>query len=118
MRRKREEGKAGAQGSALTFQHPLTSELQVVQGRVCLQREEIQGAIQPGSHDPEGEMWGVRRGPSQNPDSPRGRAQTTHSWEEAAQNWAGRLDTAPNGLDNGSTSGTAVIQRSPSPENL
>lgn len=38
-----------------TLGHALTSELQVVQGRVCLQRKEIQRAVQPGSDNPEGE---------------------------------------------------------------
>lgn len=44
---------------------PLTSELQVVEGRVSFQRKEVQRAVQPGSNDPGGEMHACEQQPSQ-----------------------------------------------------
>lgn len=100
MRRKREEGREGAQGST-DIPTPLTSELQVVQGRVCLQGEEIQGAIQPCSHNPGGEMGSEERplpepqnqtlpGPSTEHPLP-GRSCKELGWETGhSSRWAGQ----------------------------
>lgn len=116
--RKRQEGKAGAQGSALTFQHPSPRNCRwfkdVWVSREKKSKEPFKRAATILRDRQGGEERPLPEPQTQTPPGPS----TDHPLEETAWNWAGRLDTAPNGLDNASASGTAGIQRPPSPETL